>query len=108
MGWWDNIDDDNNESSAAGKLKKYRLTRKAPNYKWMDIGVYPPTCKVAADVDCIDSLDGQTLGIKRSDGQWVGRQLCSCAWRRTRRTKDKKPKKLFLRRSIDFGRLLQK
>lgn len=70
--WWDNIDDDNNESSAAGKLKKYRLTRKAPNYKWMDIGVYPPTCKVAADVDCIDSLDGQTLGIKRSDGQWSG------------------------------------
>lgn len=36
--WWCGDDDD--ERTPAGKLKKYRLSQKAPNYRWMPIGVY--------------------------------------------------------------------
>ena len=34
-------DDDEREQTPAGKLKKYRLTRKAPNFAWINIGTYP-------------------------------------------------------------------
>jgi len=36
--WWG--DGDDNERSAAGKLKKYRLTQKAPNHTWEPLGVF--------------------------------------------------------------------
>jgi len=37
--WWRD-DDDSDEKTPAGKLKKYRLLQKAPNYVWQPIGVY--------------------------------------------------------------------
>jgi hypothetical protein len=38
--WYDS-DSDDDERTPAGKLKKYRLTRRAPNNTWTSIGVYP-------------------------------------------------------------------
>ena len=60
---------------------------------------------MAADVDCIDSLDGQTLGIKRSDGQWSGQAISSCA-EENEEDKGQKPKNCFyddLSISVDFA-----
>eukprot|EP00928_Gymnodinium_smaydae_P014896 TRINITY_DN1546_c0_g2_i1.p1 TRINITY_DN1546_c0_g2~~TRINITY_DN1546_c0_g2_i1.p1 ORF type:complete len:799 (-),score=155.27 TRINITY_DN1546_c0_g2_i1:217-2517(-) len=36
--WWG--DDDGDERSPAGKLKKYRLSQKAPNHTWEPLGVF--------------------------------------------------------------------
>jgi len=37
--WWAG-DDDGDERSPAGKLKKYRLSQKAPNHQWETLGVF--------------------------------------------------------------------
>eukprot|EP00928_Gymnodinium_smaydae_P014897 TRINITY_DN1546_c0_g3_i1.p1 TRINITY_DN1546_c0_g3~~TRINITY_DN1546_c0_g3_i1.p1 ORF type:complete len:807 (-),score=144.27 TRINITY_DN1546_c0_g3_i1:215-2512(-) len=53
--WWG--DDDGDERSPAGKLKKYRLSQKAPNHTWEPLGVWGGESKKEGKYKVADNGD---------------------------------------------------